>query len=64
MQHGNRTSKLVLAVIASLVIFGLSENAYAVVPTLVSAEITGPNTIIVVYDIPVISAIGDYTNLV
>jgi len=64
LQHGNRHSKLVLAVIASLVIFGLSENAHAVVPALVSAEITGPNTITVVYSIPVISAIGDYTNLV
>ena len=64
MQHGNRKSKLVLAVIASLVIFGLSENAHAIEPFLVSAEITGPNTITVVYDRAVISAAGDYTVLV
>jgi len=32
LQHGNGKSKLVLAIIASLVIFGLSENAHAVVP--------------------------------
>jgi len=63
LQHGNRTSKLVLAVIASLVIFGLSENAYAVNPNLVSAQITGPNTITIVYDIAVNSAIGDYSDL-
>ncbi len=63
MQHGNRTSKLVLAVIASLVIFGLSENAYAVNPNLVSAQITGPNTITITYDIAVNSAIGDYSDL-
>jgi len=63
LQHGNRKSKLVLAVIVSLVLFGLSENAHAVNPNLVSAEITGPNTITVVYDIAVISAIGDYTDL-
>jgi len=63
LQHGNRKSKLVLAVIASLIIFGITENAYAVNPVLVSAQITGPNTITIVYSIPVISAIGDYTDL-
>lgn len=64
MKLGNRQSKLVLAVIASLVIFGLSENAHAIVPVVVSAQITGPNTITVTYSIPVISAQADYTNLV
>ena len=64
MQFGSIRDKLVFSVVASLVIFGLSENAHAVVPTLVSAEITGPNTITVVYSIPVISAQADYTNLV
>jgi len=64
LQHGNRQSKLVLAVIASLVIFGLSENAHAVIPTVVSAQITGPNTITVTYNTPVTSAIVDYTALV
>lgn len=64
MQFGNIRAKLVFSVVASLVIFGLTENAHAVVPTLVSAEITGPNTITVVYDIAVISAQADYTNLV
>lgn len=64
MQHGNRKSILIITIIVSLGLVGLSENAHAVIPTLVSAQITGPNTITVVYDIPVISAIGDYTNLV
>jgi len=53
LQHGNRKSKLVLAVIASLVIFGLSENAHAMIPVVVSAQITGPNTITVTYDMTV-----------
>ena len=64
MQFGTIRAKLVFSVVVSLVIFGLTENAHAVVPTLVSAEITGPNTITVVYSIPVISAQADYTNLV
>ncbi len=64
MQFGNIRAKLLFSVVASLVIFGLTENAHAVVPTLVSAEITGPNTITVIYSIPVISAQADYTNLV
>jgi len=63
LQYGNIRSKLVFSVVASLVIFGLTENAYAAFPNLVSAEITGPNTITIVYDIPVTSAIGDYTDL-
>lgn len=64
MQHGNRKSILIITIIVSLGLFGLSENAHAVVPTLVSAQITGPNTITVVYSIPVISVQADYTNLV
>jgi len=63
LQHGNRKSKLVLVVIASLIIFGITENAYAVNPNLVSAQITGPNTITIIYDIAVNSAIGDYSDL-
>ncbi len=63
MQYGNIRAKLVFSVVASLVIFGLTENAYAVNPNLVSAQITGPNTITIVYDIAVNSAIGDYSDL-
>jgi len=63
LQYGNIRAKLVLSVVASLVIFGLTENAYAVNPNLVSAQITGPNTITIVYDIAVNSAIGDYSDL-
>jgi len=45
LQHGNRKSKLVLALIASLVIFGLSENAHAIIPFVVSAPPGGARAI-------------------
>jgi len=64
LQNGNRKSILIITIIISLGLFGLSENAHAVIPTVVSAQITGPNTITVTYSIPVISATGDYTALV
>jgi len=64
LQHGNRKSILIITIIISLGLFGLSENAHAIEPFLVSAKITGPNTITVVYDRAVISAAGDYTVLV
>ena len=45
MQHGNRTTKLVFAVIASFIIFGLTENAYASNSTFSCSESCTPPTL-------------------
>lgn len=59
----NQLGKLVLIVIVFFGLFGLVENAYAVVPVVVSIQITDPNTITVTYSINVISANANYVDL-
>lgn len=59
----NQQGKLVLIVIVFLGLFGLIENSHAIVPVVVSIEITGPNTITVTYTINVISENANYVDL-
>ncbi len=51
-------------IILSLVIFfGIAVPAYAAVPNITSAKITGPNTVTLVFSEAVSTSIGSYTNL-
>lgn len=43
-------------------IFGLALTAYAA-PIVNSAKVTGPNTIVITYSVPVNTSFGDYSNL-
>ena len=52
-----------LGVSFSLFSVGLVQDAYAGIPTIVSAEITGPTTITIVYNEAVTSALTDYSDL-
>jgi len=52
--------KTIAAAGFSLAIFGLAASAYAVAPSLMSAKITGPNTVTVTYSQPVNTTSADY----
>ena len=50
-------------VVIFLIAIVLNQNAFAAVPTVVSAQITGGNTITIVYSEPVFSTLVDYSDL-
>ena len=43
--------------------FGFAQNAYAAVPTVVSAEVSGGNTVTIVFSEPVIALVTDFSDL-
>jgi hypothetical protein len=54
---------LPLAIVLSFFVFALTAvPAYAATPYIVSAKITGPNTVTLVYSEPVSTSVGSYTN--
>jgi len=60
----NKEPKLLLIVIVSLSFLAVGLNdAYAVVPIVTSADVTGPNEITIVFSIAVNSTTTDYTDL-